>query len=64
MVDEYKKSNVSVKNALLRLVYEHKIGDKELHPDSIVFLTSNLDGEGLDVLLPQEYDYATNVHRV
>ena len=62
MVDEYKKSNVSVKNALLRLVYEHKIGDKELHPDSIVFLTSNLDGEGLgDVLLPHQRNRMTRI---
>jgi MoxR-like ATPase len=34
MIDEYGKANPAVKNALLRLMLERKIGSYELHPDS------------------------------
>jgi hypothetical protein len=47
MIDEFKKANPSVKNALTRLMYERKVGPYSLHPDSIVFATSNLTGEGV-----------------
>ena len=36
MIDEYGKANPAVKNSLLRLMLEHKIGSRALHPDSIV----------------------------
>jgi hypothetical protein len=52
MVDEYGKANPSVKLALLRLMLERKIGSYELHPDSIVFATTNLGAEGVGDLLP------------
>jgi hypothetical protein len=52
MIDEYGKSNPSVKNALLRLMLERKIGSYSLHPDSIIFATTNLGAEGVGDLLP------------
>ena len=52
MLDEFGKANPSVKLMLLRLVLERKIGNKTLHPDSIVFMTTNLDGEGVGDMLP------------
>ena len=51
-VDEYGKANPAVKNALLRLLLERKIGSYTLHPDSIIFATTNLGAEGVDDLLP------------
>lgn len=52
MIDEYGKANSAVKNALLRLMLERKIGSRTLHPDSIVFATTNLGAEGVGDLLP------------
>jgi hypothetical protein len=51
-IDEYGKANPAVKNALLRLMLERKIGSYELHPDSIIFATTNLGAEGVGDLLP------------
>lgn len=52
MIDEYGKANPSVKNALLRLMLERKIGSYSLHPESIIFATTNLGAEGVGDLLP------------
>lgn len=52
MIDEFGKANQAVKNALLRLILERKIGSYTLHPDSIVFATTNLGSEGVGDLLP------------
>jgi energy-coupling factor transporter ATP-binding protein EcfA2 len=52
MIDEYGKANPSVKNALLRLMLERKIGSYELHPDSVIFATTNLGAEGVGDILP------------
>jgi hypothetical protein len=52
MIDEYGKANPSVKNALLRLMLERKIGSYTLHPDSVIFATTNLGAEGVGDLLP------------
>lgn len=51
MVDEYLKSNPSVKLALTRVMYERKIGSYTLHPDSIIFATTNLGEEGVGDLI-------------
>jgi hypothetical protein len=51
-LDEFGKAPPSVKLMLLRLVLERKMGNRTLHPDSIVLLTSNLEGEGVGDLLP------------
>jgi energy-coupling factor transporter ATP-binding protein EcfA2 len=52
MVDEYGKANPAVKNAMLRLLLERKMGSYTMHPDSIVFATTNLGAEGVGDLLP------------
>jgi MoxR-like ATPase len=52
MIDEYGKANPAVKNALLRIMLERKIGGYTLHPDSIVFATTNLGAEGVGDLIP------------
>jgi len=52
MIDEYGKANPSVKLALTRLMLERKMGSVTLHPDSIVFCTTNLGSEGVGDILP------------
>ena len=52
MVDEYGKANPAVKLALLRLMLERKIGSYTLHPESLVFATTNLGAEGVGDMLP------------
>ena len=52
MIDEFGKANPAVKNALLRVILERKIGSYTLHPDSIVFATTNKGSEGVGDLLP------------
>jgi energy-coupling factor transporter ATP-binding protein EcfA2 len=52
MIDEYGKANPAVKNAMLRVILERKIGGYSLHPDSVVFATTNLGAEGVGDLLP------------
>ena len=55
MIDEYGKANPAVKNGLLRVALERKIGSHELPEGSIVFMTSNLGAEGVgDLLLPHQ----------
>jgi hypothetical protein len=52
LIDEYGKANAAVKNALLRLMLERQLGSYKLHPDSKVFVTSNLGAEGVGDMLP------------
>lgn len=52
MIDEYGKANPAVKNAMLRLMLEGKLGSYELHPDSLRFATTNLGAEGVGDILP------------
>ena len=52
MIDEFGKAQPSVQKSLLRLMLERKIGSYTLHPDSIVFATTNLATEGVGDLLP------------
>ena len=55
MIDEYGKANPAVKNGLLRVALERKIGEKSLPEGSVVFMTSNLGAEGVgDLLLPHQ----------
>jgi hypothetical protein len=51
MVDEFGKANPAVKNGMMRLLLERKLGSYTLHPDSMVFATTNLGSEGLGDLL-------------
>lgn len=52
MLDELGKANPSVKNALLRVMQERTVGNIPLHPDSIVFATTNKGSEGVGDILP------------
>jgi hypothetical protein len=52
MFDEIGKMPRSAFNAVLRVLYERRAGGMALHPDSIVFATTNLAAEGLGDLLP------------
>lgn len=60
MIDELGKANPSVKNALTRILYERKMAGYTMHPDSIVFATTNLGAEGVgDMLLPHQWNRIT-----
>lgn len=52
MLDELGKAKGGVMNACLRLMYERCLGTYRLHPESIVFATTNLSTEGLGDSLP------------
>jgi hypothetical protein len=52
MLDEYGKANPAVKTAMLRLMLERKMGSYKLHPDSVVFATTNMGSEGVGDILP------------
>lgn len=52
MIDEYGKAAPPVKLALLRVMLERVFGSYTMHPDSIVFSTTNLGAEGVGDLLP------------
>ena len=51
MLDEIGKAMKSVKNVLLTLMLEHRIGDHYLPEDSIVFGTTNLLSDGVGDML-------------
>jgi energy-coupling factor transporter ATP-binding protein EcfA2 len=51
MLDEYGKANPAVKQGLTAFMLERKLGSYKLHPDSIVFCTTNLGAEGVGDLL-------------
>ena len=51
MLDEFGKANPAVKQGLTRFMLERQIGSAKLHPDSIVFATTNLGAEGVGDLL-------------
>ncbi len=52
MLDELGKAKGGVFNACLRLMQERQLGTDELHPDSIVFATTNLSVEGIGDNVP------------
>lgn len=53
MIDELGKANPSVQNGLLRLMQERQAGSHKLHPETIVFATTNKGSEGVgDILKP------------
>ena len=52
MIDELGKMNRSAQLACLRLMLERKHGNLTMHPDSIVFATTNKGTEGVGDLLP------------
>lgn len=53
MIDELGKANPSVQNGLLRLMQERQVGSHKLHPETIVFATTNKGTENVgDALKP------------
>lgn len=64
MIDEFGKANPAVKLGVLRLMLERKQAGKALHPDSIIFATTNLGSEGVGDLLPAHARNRITVVRV
>lgn len=57
LLDEIGKATLPVKNGLMRICLERTMGGLSYHPETIVFATSNLTGEGTgDTFLPHQYD--------
>ena len=64
IIDEYGKGNRSLQNSMLRLMLERKMGNRSLHPDSIIFATTNLADEGVGDLLPNHARNRITVSRM
>jgi len=47
MIDEWTKTDDYVRNTLHPLLHERRLGNFNLHPESIVFTTGNLDSDGV-----------------
>lgn len=63
MLDELTKAPASVKNMLLPLILEHRLGDVRLPARSIVVATGNLQGDGVgDTLQAHARNRMTAVH--
>jgi len=55
MFDEFGKASPSVKNAVLPMLIERRVGNRAFHPDTIVFATTNLGAENVgDLFKPHE----------
>lgn len=52
MFDELGKANPAVFLGVLRLILEREMGAYKLHPETVVFATTNLGEEGVGDLLP------------
>jgi energy-coupling factor transporter ATP-binding protein EcfA2 len=62
MLDEYGKANPAVKQGLTAFMLERRLGSYELHPESIVFATTNLGSEGVgDLLVGHQRNRITTV---
>jgi len=62
MIDEYGKANPMVKNGMMLTMLNRMVGSKKLHPDSIVFATTNLGTEGVgDLLQPHHRNRITTI---
>lgn len=60
MIDEFGKAKGEVKNALMRLMLERKMGSYVLPQGSIIFCTTNLGSEGVgDLLMPHHRNRIT-----
>ncbi|MAK42173.1 MAG: hypothetical protein CL997_05765 [Euryarchaeota archaeon] len=55
MIDEFGKANRGVQNALMLPILERKLAGYTMHPDSIVFLTTNKGGEGVGDLMADHH---------
>lgn len=62
MFDEFGKANPSVKNAVLPMLIERRIGNRKFHPETIVLATTNLGAENVgDLFKPHERNRMTFV---
>ena len=62
MIDEFGKANPMVKNGMMRIMLERTMGAKKLHPESIIFATTNLGSEGVgDLLMPHHRNRITTI---
>ena len=62
MIDEWTKTDDYVRNTLHPLLHERRLGEFNLHPDSIVFATTNLGAENVgDVLQAHHRNRMTSV---
>lgn len=62
MIDEIGKANMAVKQGLTRVLLERTMGGKTLHPDSLVFATTNLGEEGVgDLFVAHQLNRITRV---
>jgi hypothetical protein len=52
LLDEIGKMNKAVMNVILTVIFDRRIGDRILHPDSIVYATTNLTADGVGDFLP------------
>lgn len=62
MLDEYGKANPAVRAGLTAFMQERRMGAAKLHPDSIVFATTNLGAEGVgDTLQAHQWNRVSRV---
>lgn len=62
MFDEFGKASPSVKNSVLPMLIERRIGNRRFHPETIVFATTNLGAENVgDMFKPHERNRMTFV---
>lgn len=55
MFDEFGKASPSVKNSVLPMLIERRMGNRRFHPGTIVFATTNLGAENVgDLFKPHE----------
>ena len=63
LLDEFSKGNDPVKNMLHPAINEGRLGDVELHEDTIIILTGNLSGDGVgDMLKAHTRNRITTLH--
>ena len=47
MIDEWTKTDDYVRNTLHPLLHERRLGERKVHPKSIIFTTGNMDGDNV-----------------
>jgi hypothetical protein len=52
LLDEIGKMPKGVMNVILTVIFDRRLGDRMLHPDSIVYATTNLTADGVGDFLP------------
>lgn len=52
LLDEIGKMPKGAMNVILTIIFDRRLGDRMLHPDSIVYATTNLTADGIGDFLP------------